>query len=370
MIGLSAHTSSDIRTDSVSSDVHPGLPAGVGQADMSPNRVRQDSAGLSDNPQTNERAVRYDSLHDGARADSTQTYLPADSAGHGSAFPGFGADPAGQYGMFPRFGSDSVAFGSGDIVWRDTTARAVFGEQAILVDPASTEPNHPAAPTENGPFQCFVLLLAVTYAVLLYRNLDDIGTLLSRIFHDGASHKRFYEDSGSSGFSRFLHITTVIGILFLGLLAVKFGGWIITGWPTELFADAAVLGLCLATSVTGGLIVLYQHIVLQCAGKITVSQPFIGQLIQLKRTFFALAAVITTPVLLLFVLCPEDSGKIWIHIALAEVSLTALLYIKESLNLFLSKNFSILHWFLYLCTVEFFPISLIWLLITRGQTSI
>ena len=36
-----------------------------------------------------------------------------------------------------------------------------------------------------------------------------------------------------------------------------------------------------------------------------------------------------------------------------------------TLNLFLSKKISILHWILYLCTVEIFPISLIGLLAAR-----
>ena len=42
-----------------------------------------------------------------------------------------------------------------------------------------------------------------------------------------------------------------------------------------------------------------------------------------------------------------------------------LLYLKESLMLFLSKKISILHWFLYLCAVEIFPVSFVWLSLTR-----
>ena len=45
--------------------------------------------------------------------------------------------------------------------------------------------------------------------------------------------------------------------------------------------------------------------------------------------------------------------------------MTAFLYLKESLNLFISKKISILHWFLYLCTVEIFPVSLLWLSLVR-----
>ena len=50
------------------------------------------------------------------------------------------------------------------------------------------------------PFQSFVLLLAATYAMLLYRNLGDVRTLLGRISRDAATGKRFSEDPGGSGY--------------------------------------------------------------------------------------------------------------------------------------------------------------------------
>ena len=312
--------------------------------------------------------------YDGPGADSTAasgTGSP-DSLGTAgtAASPGLSGLPGGEAGTaFPwPFGlrdTAGIASGPEAICWRDTTSAAVFGDASTLAVPQPAPAAKPL-PTDNAPFQGFVLLLAVLYAVLLYSNLGDIGTLLSRTFHEASSRKRFSEDSGSSGFSRFLHITTAIGLLFVGLLAVKFAGWTLAGRMTELFAGAAPLVLSLATTLAAGAVVLYQHLVLGAAGAITVSRPFVAQIILLKRTYFSLAVVIIAPVLLLHVLCDEDSGRIWLLIGLAEAAVTAILYLKETLSLFLSKNFSILHWFLYLCTVELFPVSLLWLLITRG----
>ena len=281
-----------------------------------------------------------------------------------SGLPGEGTATAfpGPFGLRDTVGAASATEA---VYWRDTTSAAVFGEASTLADPQPASAARPL-PTDNAPFQGFVLLLAVLYAVLLYSNLGDIGTLLSRAFHEASSRKRFSEDSGSSGFSRFLHITTAIGLLFSGLLAVKFAGWTLAGRMTELFAGAAPLVLSLATTLAAGAVVLYQHLVLGAAGAITVSRPFVAQIILLKRTYFSMAVVIIATVLLLHVLCDEDSGRIWLLIGLAEAAVTAILYLKETLSLFLSKNFSILHWFLYLCTVELFPVSLLWLLITRG----
>lgn len=97
----------------------------------------------------------------------------------------------------------------------------------------------------------------------------------------------------------------------------------------------------------------------------TVSQPFVSQLMLLRRTYFALAVIVTSPALLLFALCPRGTGNVWFTVITIELAMTAFLYLKESLNLFISKKISILHWFLYLCAVEIFPVSLLWLSLVR-----
>ena len=51
--------------------------------------------------------------------------------------------------------------------------------------------------------------------------------------------------------------------------------------------------------------------------------------------------------------------QIWMNVGLVAIAATLLLYAKESIELFISKKVSILHWILYLCTVELFPVSLI-----------
>ena len=104
---------------------------------------------------------------------------------------------------------------------------------------------------------------------------------------------------------------------------------------------------------------------MRLAGALTLSQPFIAQLMLLKRTCFALGMILISPPLLLFALCPQGTGGVWFCIIAVDLAAAAVLYLKETLNLILSKKVSILHWFLYLCTVEVFPVSLLWLLAVR-----
>ena len=258
-----------------------------------------------------------------------------------------------------------AATGAAPSEWRDTTSAAIFGAQSTLAEPARIPLAPPPPLAENALFQSFVLLLAATYAMLLYRNLGDVRTLLGRISRDTATGERLSEDPGGSGYSRFLNIATAIGLLFLGVAAIKYGDTLMPGRLAEAIPQGAVLILSLLASLAALGVAAYQAIAVRLAGTLTLSQPFIAQLMLLKRTYFALGVVLISPPLLLFALCPQGTGGVWFCIVAIELTAAAVLYLKETLNLFLSKKVSILHWFLYLCTVEVFPISLLWLLAVR-----
>ena len=258
-----------------------------------------------------------------------------------------------------------AATGAAPSEWRDTTSAAIFGAQSTLAEPARIPLAPPPSLTEHAVFQSFVLLLAATYAMLLYRNLGDVRTLLGRISRDTATGERLSEDPGGSGYSRFLNIATAIGLLFLGVAAVKYGDTLMPGRLAEAIPQGAVLILSLLASLAALGVAAYQAIAVRLAGTLTLSQPFIAQLMLLKRTYFALGVVLISPPLLLFALCPQGTGGVWFCIVAIELTAAAVLYLKETLNLFLSKKVSILHWFLYLCIVEVFPISLLWLLAVR-----
>ena len=270
---------------------------------------------------------------------------------------------------------DSIRFGwsdtprprtdAGTVCWRDTSARALFGAETITVRPERFERPVGASLTDNAVFQGFVLLLAATYATLLYRNLGDVRTLFNRISRESASPERLAEEPGASGFSRFLNVATAIGMLFMGVIVVKYGDTLMPPELGKALSHAAVLALSLLATLAWGVIILFQSSAIRIAGAITLSQPFVAQLALLRRTYFALAVIIASPPLLLFALCPRGTGGVWFICGAVELIITAVLYLKESLNLFISKKISILHWFLYLCTVEVFPISLLWLLAAR-----
>ena len=305
---------------------------------------------------------------DSARNITPRTALPTDPA------PAQGADSLAADTLYsgpqaadslPFFSLEGPLRGTADTLWRDAPAEAVFGPASTLV-PARILPAAPAPSlTENPVFQGFVLLLAATYAILLYRNLGDIRLLLTRVSHDTATGKRLMEDPGGSGFSHFLNTATAIGVLFVGVMTVKYGDSLIPDSLIETIPQGAVLALSLLATFACLCVGLFQRGVVRLAGAVTLSQPFVSQLILLKRTYFTLGVIVTIPALLLFALCPRGTGDVWFCIIVIELLATVFLYLRETLNLFLSKKISILHWILYLCIVEIFPISLLGLLVAR-----
>lgn len=353
--------------------------AGIPAAGSQGSPVFAGPAGLGENipaPAANSTMPAADSAGIAANA----TGPAADSAGVAANSIGFAADSTGFTADSTGFAADSTGPAAADTlffrdfrtaetatpsVWRDTTAAALFGEASVTVQPLRMQAAAPVSLTENAVFQSFVLLLAATYAMLLYRNLGDVRTLLNRISRDTATGQRLSEEPGGSGFSRFLNIATTIGMLFMGVMAVKYGDSLMPSRLGETLSHGAVLALSLLATAACCGVVLYQITVVRLAGAVTLSQPFISQLVLLKRTYFSLGVIVTSPALLLFALCPRGTGGVWFCIIIIELAVTAGLYLRETLNLFIAKKISILHWFLYLCTVDVFPISLLWLLTVR-----
>lgn len=249
---------------------------------------------------------------------------------------------------------------------RDTTARAVYGELSTPVQMHYDTPNDRPL-TNDMLFQGFVLLLGTIYVLLIYSNIIDVRTLLHRVFRDHATNaeERRFDDPSSGRYVRFIHTMAVIGMLFIGVAVMKYGQPLIELLPFEGAPVVAVLASGLTVSALFLLVAGYQWLLLRTVELLTLTQPLVGQLRQLRTLYFAAVTVLAAPTLLLLALCPPHTGKLWFALIVIELSVTLFLYIKETLILFLSKKVSILHWILYLCSVELFPVSLLWLLAVR-----
>ena len=176
---------------------------------------------------------------DSPAARTLQAQSPTDSTENTAAGDTLAADSAadGEFPFLP-FGDPFPELQA--TPWHDVPAAEVFGTASVLAPPQPIYSARAESLTENPVFQGFVLLLAATYAMLLYRNLEDVRLLLTRVSRDRATGERLTEDPGGSGFSRFLNIATTIGMLFMGVMVVKYGDSLMPGRLTELLPHGAV----------------------------------------------------------------------------------------------------------------------------------
>lgn len=250
--------------------------------------------------------------------------------------------------------------------YRTVGAEEVFGQQSLLAAPRPAAQQQPRL-TDELPFQGLVLLLTLLFGLLLYRNPGDMRALVGRVAFERRDSERTSDESGNAGFTRFLNVALALGFLLAGVTAVRLCDRPDIAQELLLMGDGSTLSLLLALGVglLFLLVYLYGILLLRAVGGVTLTSGFTTQLIRIKRGYAALGTIILAPVILLFALSPLGSDTLWAGVLTAGWLITFLLYLRETFALFISKKVSILHWILYLCAVEIFPVTLLWLLVVR-----
>lgn len=234
-------------------------------------------------------------------------------------------------------------------------AERAFGARSQLVAEERSLLPYAEPITDHPVFQWFVLLLAVAYALMICAHLHDILGFFRAKRED---HRVEQERASFRSSPRAVRGAALIGLLFLASLLVRLLAESGAALPGTMTLLLLTLGACLGLP-------LLQSGMLTLVGHITLTSDLTQSLVQLKTLLMGIATVVTAPLALLFLFCPRGEGLGWFYLLCLIAALVLLLFLKESLALFLRKKISILHWFLYLCTVECFPVSFMVILSVR-----
>ena len=158
-------------------------------------------------------------------------------------------------------------------------------------------------------------------------------------------------DTQGSTYTRFLWAAIGIGLPMLALLTLRLTDrW----FPIpEVVPEAWIPVLGLLATVGLAVLLLFQVGLLRITGYVTLSRPITDQLVALKFNYLALSVVFLCPLILLFLLASPDTGHILSFGILILGGALLLLYLKESLMLFLSKKFRFCIGFVPLCRRNF-----------------
>ena len=247
---------------------------------------------------------------------------------------------------------------------REVSVAEILGAESSLVDGGAAFVE-PGTLVGDGFFQAMAVLLLVVIISFTARHKRQIVTMLGRMFR-GRLPEDYSAGRREEMLTRsFLQESTAIGALLVILLLTKYAMlWlpqifdVPTGWEV-----AVAMACSLAGIVAIG---LFEQGLLALVGAVTRSADIVGALIYLKRVYFAIAAIVMSPAFLLGILSADKLSDLWNILLLIECAFLVLMFIKETITLFIQKKIPILHWILYLCAVEVFPMSLIWALTMRS----
>lgn len=199
---------------------------------------------------------------------------------------------------------------------------------------------------------CFALYC---FAIYYYSQqaLAVVSVFRSKLYVDNILGQHNYT------FDNFLGIAILLGLMTSGLAVIKVVE--LTAGPTvpDVVPGWITVPLTLWVWCTFGAVILYQLAVLGAAGWLTGSRKFMARLNYLRKINFSLFSIALTPLLLMFSLAGGHGVETLTVLLCSGLGSIVIFHLVRTYMLFVDEKISKLYWFLYLCGVEIFPVTLL-----------
>ena len=227
----------------------------------------------------------------------------------------------------------------------------IFGAQAHLV----VQPEGMAEPlfslTDNVVVWVAAVMLFVYYLFVVFAYGGYIGQMAKIVVRGNLGIR--VADELSYLFVRAVRNSVAMGVIMWALVAV---GWL-EMCGVESVAELRTMWLTPVIAAVSVAIGSVQRLLTNAICTLTRRGEVAEGLGILADTLMGLAAIVATPIALLFVVNTGASMEMlgWVLVGVACVALFA--YVVKSFVFFIEQKISILLWFLYLCTVVLIPIG-------------
>lgn len=208
-------------------------------------------------------------------------------------------------------------------------------------------------------FQAAMTILAAGYMFMLVRYPRCLTFFAGSVVRAG----RVQTLAGETRYDRLLNIAFAAGIITLALTLTRYAAAREPDVFSTPASSAASIGMAAGAVL---LTVVFQIGLLKAAGKVARKESLVSTLLFLKKFYFAASAAFVIPAALFTAEAPLWATTAWLYILYTLAVATTALFLRDGFILFQSKKLSIFHWFLYLCTVEVFPVSLLATLAVRN----
>ncbi len=245
-----------------------------------------------------------------------------------------------------------------------SSAADVFGETSrrILSEAPQAEM---WAMVDGWLFQGLTVVLALFYIILVLHYAELIGYYISLCLGGGTTARRRPAQHSASGERSNCEVALAVsGGLLIALVAVRFGGVLTASALPSLEGTWQIFGVVLGFVLT---LAALHECALYIFGRLSGYADTFGELRAVKLRHFATSVATLFPFVVIALLAAPESVPVWLWSMAAVCSVWVILFIKETFLLFRSQKVSILHWILYLCAVEIFPISLLLAPLLRAE---
>ena len=240
------------------------------------------------------------------------------------------------------------------ILDHNITPEQAFGAASTLVDSTTV-----GGTVHFGAlFQIAVLVIGFSYTFFIVRYWDFLRYFITSAlgFHHSSGDKAHINPGEQINIEV---VMIILGILTLSLCALR---------GTIMFAEGALTGLRFSTTMWVIVLtslaaivsmLIYQYGAIYLSATVCERSDVGKALIGLKSLYLAVGFVTTIPFGILFLLCQSAPSVVAIVGAGLCGFVALIIFVKETFLFFVGQKISILHWILYLCALEIFPITLI-----------
>ena len=249
------------------------------------------------------------------------------------------------------------------------SAADVFGEGSRLVAGAAGQAP-PAviantSVTGNIQYQILVLALFVLFCIIVYDYRNNVALLFSVLLRKKASADKIFDEQNSF-FKQFIALSLAAGALLIGGVAAQTTE--IYGLTGNVYGFSTLLApwFCWVAVGIAGIITFYKIILIKILGTVTANKLFFEEHHSMSRSFFVAATLTICPLFLISALGRGALPETMMYVLAAIAGIAYLVFLGKSYKFFSDRNVSFLQWILYLCAVEFFPVSFLLLSVTRN----
>ena len=243
------------------------------------------------------------------------------------------------------------------------SAEELFGTASRLVEQAGNNTLLGIA-SLGGAYQVATGVVALLFIFILVRHFDLFRYLIISSFSKQSNRSDIH--IYSSELKNIELITSLMGVMLLSLLVMRLSVFDITKTffaslhPLSVWKIGGVSLVAILATMFGERLMLY------VVGAVSGRNDACNTIWHIKLLHFSLIIILLSPLLILVLLTEGVVARLALYTSIAVCSLTLILFVKETFLLFRAQRFSIFHWFLYLCALEFFPLSLLLAPIVRG----